>query len=348
MATSRTFETARHAPHVALAMVDRLAQALRTAGAFPPPMGDIRCELLATVAPDRGFDPPRWLGLQRTRAGYFTFDGRYAVPTDPARDWPLEAGVHPMRVSGEFYRPATFDLTWPPPEDRRVRVYKPAPDLANLDNIELDPSPAYPLPDLTLGLNQLGPTVIRGCARQADGSALEGINVEVVGLVLLVPVRKPPLGLWPFLRTTTAANGDWAIVLPGRLYIDAAPESPVPAQPLTKAIDVRLAYPDGALTVTRTVLLGAEHSLRNTGLRGQVTGSDGRPVAGAVIASSLNAATSTTAADGTWTLCFAPGQLPAANVTVTATADSRSIGATVDAVADRIVVVSLPPLSPLS
>lgn len=219
MASMQFIEQFAHTPQVALALLDRLAQALHMGGAFPPALGDISCEVIEATAPvQRSYAPARVLGVQRTRAGYLTLDGSYSDASQPGRSWVLAPGTYRVRVSGALYRTAEFMLTWPPAaDDRRVRIPKPPADIANVDNVELYPSAAYPMPDLTLGRNQLGPTLIRGCALGADGSSIAGIVVEVVNLQLLQPAGQPVLGSWPFLQTTTAANGDWALVLPGRL-----------------------------------------------------------------------------------------------------------------------------------
>lgn len=348
MATAQSIEHFVHTPLVALGMVDRLAQVLHLGGAFPPALGDITCEIVEATAPvQRIYEPARRLGMQRTRAGYVTLDGSYANPAEPGRDWPLAPGTYRVRVVSTIYRPAEFTLTWPPAAgDRRVRIPK-APADQNVDNVELYPGAAYPMPDLTLGRNQLGPTVIRGCALASDGTPFAGIVAEVVNLPFLPPPgNQPALGPWPFLQTTTAASGDWALVLPGRLYFDPAPESPAappPANspPMTRQIAVRVAYPTGTVTVLRNVVLGGEHSVRNTGLRGQVTGSGGRPIAGARITTSVSAATSTTGRDGSWFLYFGLDQPAVANLAVTATTLSQASATdtTASVHPDAIVVV---------
>lgn len=331
MAAMQFIEQFAHTPHVALSVIDRLAQALHLSGAFPPALGDITCEIIEAMAPvQRTYEPARVLGMQRTRAGYVTLDGSYSNPAQPGREWLLAPGTYRVRVSGEIYRPAEFALTWPPaPDDRRVRIPKAPADIANVDNVELYPSAAYPMPDLTLGRNQLGPTIIRGSALAADGTPIAGIVAEVINLPLLQPAGQPVLGSWPFLQTTTAANGDWAVVLPGRLYIDPAVEVPVAlpppnSPPMTKQIAVRVAYPTGAVTVLRNVVLGDENPVRNTGLRGQVLGAGGRPIAGARITTSVSAATSTTGRDGSWFLYFGLGQPAVANLSVTATTPAQT------------------------
>jgi hypothetical protein len=146
----------------------------------------------------------------------------------------------------------------------------------------------------------------------------------VVNLPFLNPPELPTLGQWPFLRAATDDRGDWAIVLPGRRYIDNAPEIPGPGVlPITRQITFNLHYvPGNPTVVTRTFPLGGEHSLRNTALRGRVVGPGGRPIAGAQITTSAGPVTSTTRDDGEWRLYFAFDQFAQdslTSVTVTAT-----------------------------
>lgn len=318
MGSLQIFEQRTHAPQMALSMVDRLAQVLRVAGTFPPILGEIFCEVVAVTAPaPRTIDPPRVLSAFRNRSGYFVLDGTYVDPADRTRHWPLGPGTYRIRVRGEFYQDAEFLLEWPPAAGQR-RI--PVPQPGNADSVELFPSPTYPLPDVTVGRLQLGPTILRGSALAADGTALAGISTEAINLPLLQPPNLPQLSGWPFLRAVSGASGDWALVLPGRRYIDIAAEIP-PANelPLKKQISVRVAYPGGAVTTVQDVLLGSEHSVRNTALRGQVLGPGGSPIAGALIETSANARTSITRADGLWTLYFDLNQAGVANISVTAT-----------------------------
>lgn len=351
------FETYTHAPRYALSLVDRFAQALRLTGAFPPPLCDVSCEIVEATAPvQRKFQPARVLSIVRNRSGYLTLDGTYADADAPDRQRPLAAGTYRVRVRGELYRDATFDLTWPlGPGVRRVPI--PKPNDPNADSVELFPSGAYPLPDLTLGRNQLGPTVIRGALFESDATPIEGARIEVLDLPLLTPAGEPALGDWPFLQATSGPNGDWAIVLPGRLYIDATPEIPPPpvppanAAPLTKRLQLRVTYLDRSSTTypnnssvtsrEQPVVLGSEHALRNTALRGQVLGPGGRPIEGARITTSVNAMTSTSRGDGSWTLYFALNQDAVPNVSVTATtpAQASATYATASVQADRTVLV---------
>lgn len=322
MNTATTIEQFNPSPLMALSVVDSLARSLRLNGEFPPPLGEIRCEILEITAPvQRTFDPPRVLHTFRNRSGYVVVDGTYTNSTEPSRRWPLGPGTYRVRVRGDYYQDAEFSLPWPlPAGERRINVPQQPPQPNDPGSVELLPGPSYPLPDTSASRFQLGPTILRGSALNADGSAIQAIRVEVINMPFLAPPTLPPLGNWPFLSASTDARGDWTLVLPDRRYIDGAPE--IPAQPVVKPISVRVHYPSGAVTAQRNVTLGSEFALRNTALRGQVLGAGGRPIANAVISTSVNALTSQSRADGVWFLYFDLNQAAVANLTVTATTPS--------------------------
>jgi hypothetical protein len=317
METTNVFERVDHTPWMALSVIDLLAKALGRDGAFPPPLGDIRCVLVARTTPAaRVFEPPRVLSAFRNRSGYLVLDGTWYDPADPARTYPLGAGTYDVRVGGTLYQDAGFSLTWPPAAGTR-RI--PVPQPGNANDVGLLPSAAYPFPDVTIGRLQLGPTIVRGAAFAADGTPLPDLPAEIVGLP---PPGMPALNDWPFLSTRSGPGGDWALVLPGRRYIDDAPDIP-PALPLVKRLDVRIGYPAGPVTVTQDVLLGSEHAVPNTALRGQVLGPGGRPLAGVPITTSAGPAASVTRADGSWTLYFGLNQAEVARIRVTAAPPGR-------------------------
>src|SRR5207302_10535608 len=99
-------------------------------------------------------------------------------------------------------------------------------------------------------------------------------------------------------------RGGWTLVLPGRRYYDNAPEVPPPNSPaIARPLTIRIHYPNApALDLVENVELGTEHSVPNTALRGQVVGSGGSPIGGAVMSTSVSAATSVTRANGLWFL----------------------------------------------
>lgn len=323
MSTPNPIELFRPSPLLALSVVDSLARALRVRGEFPPPLGEVQCALVATTAPvARTFDPPRRLHTFRNASGYLVMDGTFIIASEPHRRWPLGPGTYRVRVSGDYYQDAEFLLQWPLPDGaRRVTVPQQPPQPNDPGSVQLLPSSNYPVPDVTGNRFQLGPTVLRGTALAADGTPHAGIRAEIINLPLLAPVTLPPLGNWPFIAADTNAQGDWTLVLPDRRYFDATPEIPGgnPPPPVTRLLSFRIEYPNAPPVVRpATVRLGSEFALRNTMLRGQVTGTGGRPIAGATITSSVNARSSRTRADGTWTLCFDLNQVTVPNVTVTA------------------------------
>ncbi|KGQ19383.1 hypothetical protein LF41_3033 [Lysobacter dokdonensis DS-58] len=341
MNTATVIEHFKPAPLMALSVLDALARALRTDGQFPPPLGEIRCEITAATAPAaRTFDPPRVLHAFRNRSGYLVLDGTYVDSAEPARRWPLGPGTYRVRVRGDYYQDAELALIWPPPEGVR-RIDVPQPQANDAGSVTLLPGPAYPLPDVTTSRFDLGPTLLRGSALGADGTPLPGIRVEAlnIGPPFLAPAALPAIGDWPFLVADTDARGEWALVLPDRRYFDNTPE--IASQPVIKPISVRIAYPGGAVVRQRNVRLGSETALKNTALRGQVLGRGGTPVAGAVISTSVNARRSKSRADGTWFLYFDLNQVAVPNLTVTATTPAGAT-ATVAAIAlqpEAVVVV---------
>lgn len=306
---------------MALSVVDSLARALRIGGEFPPPLGEIRCEILSATAPVvLAFDPPRRLQAFRNRSGYLVLDGSYTNASGPARKWPLAPGSYRVRVSGDLYQDAEFLMVWPPRSDgRRVAVPQQPPTPNDPSSVALLPAPSYPFPDVTASRFQLGPTILRGGAHNPDGSPVHGATVEVtnVNFFAAPPAGLPPLGTWPFLKAKTDARGDWTLVLPDRRYYEAAPE--IPAAPVDKQIAVRIQYPAGPVTRQVMVRLGTEYTVKNTALRGQVLGHGGRPIVGAAISTSVNSLMSTSRTDGSWFLYFDLNQVAVPNVTVTAT-----------------------------
>jgi hypothetical protein len=323
MAPIQVFARAVHSPRWALSVTDALKRALRTGGEFPPPLGDVSCEIVAQTSPvARTFDPPFVLWTIRTRSGYLVLDGTWARERggrpEPAR-LPLGAGTYRIVVRGDYYQERGFTLAWPPP-DGQARI--PLDAQNDPENIDLLPGAAYPLPDVTTSRMQLGPTIIRGSLFTPAGEPVAGVLVEAVNLLIQQPQGLPQLGPWPFAAARTDDRGDWAIVLPGRRYIDNAPElRPPAAPPLVRPITIRIHLPNvPALDLVENVALGTEHSLRNTALRGQVVNAGGAPIRDAVVTTTVSGAASVTNGSGIWFLYFDLNQADVPNVTVTVTA----------------------------
>jgi hypothetical protein len=320
------FQQVPHRRHVALGVVDGLARALRVLGDLPAPLGEIECQILRRTAPQpRSFDPPLVLWTFRNATGFVIADGTYVHEGQPAVRRVLGDGVYDVRVRGEYYRDREFSLTWPlPPGVARLTLDEPG----NPVNIVLLPGPAYPLPDVTLARLQLGPTILRGSLYTPSGDPLSDILVEIVNPPpFLAPPELPPLAPadWPFFESRTSDRGDFVLLLPHRRYIDNTPEVPPGPNPppITIPITLRIGYDSGpALILLPNVVLGGEHSVANTALRGQVVGPGGRPIADAEITVSTGAQISRSRANGLWFLYFDLDQFPInvlTPVTVTAT-----------------------------
>lgn len=329
-AAAGVFQQVAHPPRIGVSVTDALTRALRIAGEFPALLGGVELRIVGQSLPAaRRFEPPRRLQVLRHAGGFLSIDGTWSAAATDA-PLPLAPGTYEVEVRGDYYRTLTFDLVWPPAAGQ-TRV--PLTGGGQPDTLALMPAPHYPLPDGTTSRFQLGPTVIRGAVVAADGTPLAGRRVEALNLPILNPAELPPLGPWPFMATESSASGDWALVLPGRRYIDAAAEMlPVtnpPTPPLTRPITIRVTYAAGVFTdVVLPVQYASETSLRGTALRGQVTGPDGRPIAGAVITTDVDGRQSVTRADGAWFLHFDLNQPDVAAATVTAT---RPDGATASA-----------------
>jgi hypothetical protein len=344
VAAGRVFQQTTHSTRVGISVTDALVRALRTAGTFPPLAGEVECRVVAQTAPlARTFDPPRLLHTMRHAGGFLSTEGTWTA-VEPRTPLPLSPGTYSVEVRGDFYRPLVFTLVWPPaPGQSRV----PLDGLGQPDTLALLPAAHYPLPDGTTSRFQLGPTLIRGALFAENGAPLAGRRVEALNLPILNPPELPPLGAWPFMVTESSATGDWALVLPGRRYINAAAESlPVtnpPTPPLTAVVTTRVTYAPGVFTdVPITVEFAAENALKNTALRGQVVGPGGRPLPGVQITTDLNALQSVTRADGVWFLYFDLNQADAAGVTVTATRPGGATAIAVGVPVKRFATVVVP------
>jgi len=321
MPPTEVFAQVTHSPRWALSVTDALKRALRTGGEFPPPLGDVACEIVAQITPTaQVFDPPLVLRTVRARSGYLVLDGTWTRERPGQADrvvpLPLGAGKYRVRVSGDYYQALEFRLQWPLAEGQARITPLDAQD--NPTVVDLLPGSAYPLPDVTTTRMQLGPTILRGTLFTSSGDPIAGVLVEAINFVFQQPQELPPLGPWPFLQARTDARGDWAILLPGRRYFDNAPELQLPNTTIVRPIAIRFHLPNApALDVTENVTLGTDHTVRNTALRGQVVGRGGRPIAGAGVTTTVSGASSITRANGVWFLYFDLDQPDVNNVTVT-------------------------------
>jgi hypothetical protein len=315
------FQQVVHSRLFALSVSDALARAIHIAGDFPPLLGEIECEIVEQTAPvARKFEPPLSLTSFRNASGFVILDGTYSRAEFGRRTLPLAAGTYLVRVVGDYYQPGEVSITWPPP-DGQTRI-PPAP----AGHRELLPGSSYPVPDVTASRFQLAPTIVRGTLFTTSGTPIEGAKVEIVNLpAFLAPAELPALlqADWPLLKATSSATGDWMLVLPSRRYLDNTAEIPPNANPLSKQFDLRLTMPDNSvINLQRNIQYGREFSLRQTALRGQVSGPSGRPIAGVTITTSVNGLTSTSRANGLWFLYFDFDQTTVNTITVSATTPS--------------------------
>jgi hypothetical protein len=301
------YERFTHSPLYALRMFDGLAGTLVSRVPDPPLLSEPELRVIETIGPPRArVDPPLELWTMRNRTGYVLFDGTWFRDGAGGRRFPLAAGQYTVEIRASGYQVQTFVLDWKDP------THGPGPAVRLPFDIRMLPGPTYPFPATGGQAFSLGFTLLRGTVLSAMGDPIAGAKVSVTGLVF-----NPA---WPFVDCLTSESGDWAILLPDRRTFNAlAEESPAPIA-LVIAIAVQLQPPNGPVVVANeNVVLGTEHIIGSTSLRGRVHRQRGGPIAGAVITTSVNARTTTSNADGRWSLYFAPDQPGTAGVTVTAT-----------------------------
>jgi hypothetical protein len=323
---------ATHRPRFAVGVIDALAQALTIQGPLAAPVGDLRCQVVQQLTPvARGFTPPLLLQTTQTANGFLILEGTYRTQGNAEAVLPLGNGQYLVEISGSYYQSAQFLLEWPPPAIRT-----PIDPLTGQPvDVPVLPGAAYPFPDLTASRFNLGPTLIRGTVLTSSGDPVPGAQVSLINLPAITPPNPP----WPFTSSTTSQSGDWALLLPDRRRLGFLNETMAPP-PLQ--LIVRILYPDGTVVDTPhiPVTLGRENAVANTALRGRVVGPGGRPIAGALIETSLSPEQSETRPDGQWFLYLDPNQPDASNVTVTATApDGTAATATGVEVKQRATVV---------
>ncbi len=283
-----TLETYVCGPVAAVTLIDQFIQVRGSGGPFPPPLGAIAFQLVASLSQggEVTIDPPILLKAQTNGLGVFLFTGEGTIGASPVIRIP--AGRYRLLAASDYYQPATLDLNWPP-------------DLSVPPTILLQPASAYPFPDLTLASNQL--TLLAGNL-YVDG----GDHIPISGAVVSITA---PANNWPFAACTTDANGGWVLVIPlgagmpafrATLHF-APPNAPpfylagVPIQP------------------------GTANSLPQTALRGTVLAATGEPIAGATIIIAGLPGTATSARDGTWSFYMSLDQ-PDVLALATATAPS--------------------------
>lgn len=330
MAVVRTYEQFTQTPSFAIGAIDSFALLRSTRNQIPRVLGEVKFFVTRRVSPPAVvYDPPLELVSWTNRSGFFLFSGATRSPERPGHGL-LAAGDYECRVESDYYQ--TLDpvaVTWPP-----ARVYDPARDLV------LVPGPNYPFPDISALTRpngrrvqrRLGVTVLRGSLFEVDGKPQTDVPVR------FVPPADPafPARFQVFPDCKTDASGNWIVS-----FIDTAPHvlpTPDPFANFFGTIEVnRPVAPYNVANVQ--VTLGQENSLRQTGLRGSVVHTNGRPFPGVKITTSVAPGESTTRSDGQWFFYFNLGQANGP-VTVTATApDGQNSNALSQIVRDSITVV---------
>lgn len=331
MAVVRTYEQFTNTPSFAIGGRDSFAMLRSTRNQIPPVLGEVKFFVTRRLSPPAiVYDPPLELVSWRNRSGFFLFTGETHAAERSANSV-LADGDYEWRVESDYYQ--TLDpvaVTWPP-----VNVYDPARDLL------LIPGPNYPFPDIGVVIDsanrrvqrKLGVTLLRGSLFDAGGKPQE--NIPIVFVPPADPVFAGRFQLFPNARTD--ANGNWVVSM---VDIQQIPPPPVP-DPFNEFIGaVNVNLPVNPYNVPNVrVSLGAENSLRQTGLRGRVVHANGRPFPGVTITTDVGPGQSVTRSDGQWFFYFNLGQANGP-VTVTATAPDGQSSNTLSQIArDSIVVV---------
>jgi hypothetical protein len=325
MTIQASYGQATHTRRYALSVVDALAVVLGTRGAFPPPLGEITCEIVARTAPSaQTLDPPLVLWTMRNASGFVILDGTFGVPGSP--QMPLPSGTYDLRIRGPLYQDLVLPLDWPPPNDT-VRV--------QADRLLL-PGPAYPFPAITPAIpstpasasnppprpHSRGFTLIRGSVLSPAGDGVAAATAELRNFVF-TPHPPTPLRPWIPLRCDTRVTGDWAILLPDRLqFLNVGPTT---TAAVTHDATIRITRPDAPVVeLVVTIPLGTEVALPQTALRGYAF-RRGRPVTDARVTTSVGSGESPVRPDGSWRFYF-PLDLTDTSATVTVTTGAGETG----------------------
>jgi hypothetical protein len=283
-----TLETFVSTPVAIVTLIDQFVQVRGSGGAFPPPIGPVAFQFIASLQQGGPvtLDPPFILAAQTNGRGVFLFAGEGTVGASPVLRFP--AGRYRLLVAADYYQSATLDLDWPP-------------DLSAPPTILLKPASAYPFPDLTMSSNHL--TLLGGNLYQAGGD-----RRPVAGAVVTITA---PVNNWPFGTCATDTNGGWVLAIPLGSADPAFNATLHFAPPNAPAFDV-------AAVPMQT---GAANSLPQTALRGTVLTTTGAPIARATVAVAGIAGTATTGRDGAWSFYMSLLQ-PDVMAQVTATSPS--------------------------
>lgn len=332
MAVVRTYEQFTHTPSFAIGGRDSFAMLRSTRNQIPPVLGEVRFFVTRRVSPPAVvYDPPLEAVSWTNRSGFFLFNGE--TRSAERGNSILADGNYEWRVESDYYQ--TLDpvaVTWPP-----AQVYDPARDLV------LIPGPNYPFPDIAVLTDSANPphriqrklavTLLRGSLFDAGGNPQKDISITFVPPADAAFAAR--FQLFPSARTDD--NGNWVVSM---IDMQQTPPPPVP-DPFDEFIGtVIVNLPVNPFNVPNVrVRLGAENSLRQTGLRGRVVNANGRPFPGVRITTNVGQGEAVTRSDGQWFFYFNLGQANGP-VTVTATApDGQSSNALSQIARDSIVVV---------
>ena len=331
MAVVRTYEQFTNTPTFAIGGRDGLAMLRSTRNQIPEVLGEFRFFVTRRVSPPVVvYDPPLELVSLKNRSGFFLFSGETRSADRPGTSI-LADGDYEWRVESDYYQ--TLDpvlVTWPP-----ANVHDPARDLP------LIPGPSYPFPDIGVIIDNAGRriqrklavTLLRGSLFDAGGKPQPDIPI------VFVPPADAAFAarfqLFPNARTD--ANGNWVVSMVDKQQTPPPPV-PDPFNEFTATVIVNLPVNPYNVQNVR-VRLGDENSLRQTGLRGRVVHTNGRPFPGVTITTDVGPGQSITRPDGQWFFYFNLGQANGP-VTVTATAPDGQTSNALSLIArDSIVVV---------
>lgn len=275
------YEVKSLAPQLVFDPVDVYADERGVAGPRPRPLAPLAFRLVGEVVGGQRQDYPRPLDLEVVvnPTGFAVFLGAVAGDDGSRRRLALADGTYVVRVESDAYQAVER-------EDIVVPQAHPAPGPYL---VALEPGFAYPFPKgSTLGAGR-GPTLLRGCLKERDGSGLAGAEVLVVG---------------QSSTYRTGAGGQWVLVFP-----DSQPAG---------AVTVRFRLPQGGGVFADVDVAGVpiEPGLSNgflqAALGGRVVTLAGAPVAGARVGVLGEPGEAVAGNDGVWRYYFPVDQGAAA------------------------------------
>lgn len=266
------YETRTVSPLVVFDPVDRFARDRAVSGRHPRPVGRIAYRLIAIVVGGARQDLGRPLDLVVTRnaAGYDCWFGELREPGGSRRNLTPFPVPFVVVVDAEGHQDLELQLNALP---------------AGPTEVALEPGYAYPFPAGSARPGSVGPTLLRGTLRSADGGGVEGVTVRVDPPPPGQPVPPP--------RYVTDETGQW--VLPFDDAVSTVSDATVrlsrPGQPDVLVHEV-------------PIVRGDTSSLRQAAVTGRAVHPDGRGVPRVVVTVSGEPGSATTTAEGSWTFWF--------------------------------------------